>query len=96
MELLAKPPFLPGSGATLMMWWMGGVDYPLVVGGKPGFTLPSSVPIMFELMVLLAKPPFWTNSGPTQKLNAFLDALPLSPYTSAVPWMDVIYEPPRR
>jgi hypothetical protein len=42
------------SGALLMMWWMGGVDYPLVVGGKPGFTLPSSVPIMFELMVLLS------------------------------------------
>jgi hypothetical protein len=41
-------------GAYLMMWWMGGVDYPLVVGGKPGFTLPSSVPIMFELMVLLS------------------------------------------
>jgi hypothetical protein len=42
------------SGAYLMMWWMGAVDYPLVVGGKPGFTLPSSVPIMFELMVLLS------------------------------------------
>ncbi len=42
------------SAAYLMMWWMGGVDYPLVVGGKPGFTLPSSVPIMFELMVLLS------------------------------------------
>jgi hypothetical protein len=40
------------SGATLMMWWMNGVDYPLVVGGKPPFALPPSVPIMFELMVL--------------------------------------------
>jgi len=42
------------SGAYLMMWWMGGFDYPLVVGGKPGFALPSSVPVMFELMVLLS------------------------------------------
>jgi hypothetical protein len=42
------------SGATLMMWWMNGVDYPLVVGGKPPFALPSSVPIMFELMILLS------------------------------------------
>ncbi len=42
------------SGAYLMMWWMNGVDYPLIIGGKPAFTLPSSVPIMFELMVLLS------------------------------------------
>ena len=42
------------SGATLMMWWMNGVDYPLVVGGKPPFALPPSVPIMFELMILLS------------------------------------------
>jgi hypothetical protein len=47
-------------------------------------------------MELLAKLPFLQSSGATQKLNAFLDALPLSPYTSAVPWMDVIYEPPPR
>jgi len=42
------------SAAYLMMWWMNGVDYPLIIGGKPAFTLPSSVPIMFELMVLLS------------------------------------------
>jgi len=40
--------------AYLMMWWMNGVDYPLIIGGKPAFTLPSSVPIMFELMVLFS------------------------------------------
>ena len=42
------------SGALLMMWWMNGVDYPLVVGGKPPSSLPADVPIMFELMVLLS------------------------------------------
>jgi len=42
------------SGALLMMWWMNGVDYPLVVGGKPPSSLPSDVPIMFELMVLFS------------------------------------------
>lgn len=40
------------TGAYLMMWWMGSVDYPIPIGDKPGFSLPSSVPIMFELMVL--------------------------------------------
>ena len=40
--------------AVTMIWWMNGVDYPIVVGGKPPFALPSSVPIMFELMVLFS------------------------------------------
>ncbi len=40
--------------AFLMMWWMNAVDYPLVIGGKPPFSLPSMVPIMFELTVLLS------------------------------------------
>ena len=45
------------SGALLMMHWMNGVDYPLIVGDKPGGgpgALPSMVPIMFELTVLLS------------------------------------------
>ena len=45
------------SGAVLMMHWMNGVDYVLIVGDKPGGapgTLPSMVPIMFELTVLLS------------------------------------------
>lgn len=50
--------FLGGAAgittAVTMIWWMNGVDYPIVVGGKPPFALPSSVPIMFELMVLFA------------------------------------------
>jgi hypothetical protein len=40
--------------AFLMMWWMNAVDYPLVIGGKPPYSLPSMVPIMFELTVLLS------------------------------------------
>jgi hypothetical protein len=42
------------SLAMLMIWWMNGVDYPLIIGGKPGFAPPSMVPIMFELTVLLS------------------------------------------
>lgn len=40
--------------AWLMMWWMNGVDYALVIGGKPPYSLPSQVPIMFELTVLFS------------------------------------------
>lgn len=40
--------------AFLLMWWTNGVDYPIVIGGKPGFSLPSMIPVMFELTVLLS------------------------------------------
>lgn len=45
------------SGAFVMMHWMNGVDYPTIVGDKPAGapgTIPSMVPIMFELTVLLS------------------------------------------
>ncbi len=42
------------SLAWLMMYWMNGVGYPLIVGGKPGGTLPSMIPIMFEVTVLFS------------------------------------------
>jgi hypothetical protein len=49
---------LTGLGlAFVMMQWMNGIDYPLVVGDKPTGapgTLPSMVPILFELTVLLS------------------------------------------
>jgi len=40
--------------ALLMQWWTGAVDYPLVIGGKPLFAFEPSIPITFELAVLLA------------------------------------------
>jgi hypothetical protein len=45
------------SGAFVMMHWMNGVDYVTVVGDKPPGapqTLPSMVPILFELTILLS------------------------------------------
>lgn len=42
------------ASAFLMMWWMNGVDYPLIVGGKPPYSIPTMVPIMFELTVLFS------------------------------------------
>lgn len=50
--------FIAGiSGTTLaflMMWWMSGIDYKIIFGGKPYFNLPPSIPIMFELTVLIS------------------------------------------
>ena len=42
------------SCGWLMMWWMNGIDYPIIVGGKPAYSLPSQIPIMFELTILLS------------------------------------------
>jgi hypothetical protein len=42
------------SAALLMIWWMGAVSYPLVIGGKPLFALEFSIPITFELTVLFS------------------------------------------
>ena len=45
------------SCAFVMMHWMNGVDYPLIVGDKPEGapgTIPSMVPILFELTILLS------------------------------------------
>ena len=40
--------------ALLLQWWTGAVDYPLVIGGKPLFAFEFSIPITFEVTVLLA------------------------------------------
>ena len=46
---------LTGAGsALLMMIWMTVIDYPLIIGGKPFLTLPSYVPITFELTILFS------------------------------------------
>lgn len=42
--------------AVLMMHYMNNMDYPIIIGGKPASlsSIPSMVPIMFELTVLLS------------------------------------------
>jgi len=45
------------TGAVLglgMQYWMNAVDYPLIIAGKPLFSLPANIPIVFESTVLLA------------------------------------------
>jgi hypothetical protein len=46
---------LSGAVAALLtMFWMSAVDYPIVIGGKPLFSFPAYVPVMFEVTVLSA------------------------------------------
>lgn len=40
--------------AQLMMYWMNAVDYPIWVSGKLPYAWPTTIPITFELMVLLS------------------------------------------
>ncbi len=37
-----------------MQWWMNAADYPFLVSGKPFFSLPANIPIMFELTILFS------------------------------------------
>ena len=40
--------------ALLLMWWTMSVDYPMVIGGKPFFSLPAFIPVTFEVTVIMA------------------------------------------
>ncbi len=40
--------------ATLMQVWMLGVDWPMIIGGKPYISIPDFIPVIFESTVLLA------------------------------------------
>src|SRR5262249_35572108 len=42
------------GGAQLMMWWMNAKDYEVWVSGKLPYAWPTTIPITFECMVLLA------------------------------------------
>ncbi len=42
------------ASAVALEYWTSAVDWPLNVGGKPFFSGPAFVPIMFELTILFA------------------------------------------
>jgi hypothetical protein len=39
---------------TWLQWWTGAFDYPINVGGRPLFAVELSIPVMFELTILLS------------------------------------------
>ena len=60
IKMTVLPWIVLGAGLTGLataIWlqlWTNGVDYPLIVSGKPFFSIPANVPIMFELTVLFS------------------------------------------
>lgn len=42
------------AAGTLLTWWTSAVDWALIIGGKPFWSLPAFVPIMFECTILFA------------------------------------------
>lgn len=42
------------TAAATMILWMNGIDYRIIVGGKPPESIPSMVPVCFELTVLFS------------------------------------------
>lgn len=40
------------TGGLLMQWWMNAVDYQYIISGKPMWSLPANIPVIFECTVL--------------------------------------------
>ncbi len=44
---------LGGGFGLWFTWWASAVDWPLIVGGKPMWSLPAFIPVIFECVILL-------------------------------------------
>jgi hypothetical protein len=40
------------GGAMLLQWWTNAFDYPIIISGKPLFSVPANIPVTFELTIL--------------------------------------------
>src|SRR5450432_2192565 len=60
IKMTILPWFTLGAGLTglvtaiTLQWWTNAYDYPWIVSGKPFWSIPANVPVMFELTVLLS------------------------------------------
>ena len=63
--------------AITMQVWMAGIDWPMIIGGKPYLAIPDFVPVTFEFTVLLSAYgmafTFFINCGlgPLKKTDVF-------------------------
>jgi Protein of unknown function (DUF3341) len=42
------------ASAVALIVWTNGIDYPIIIGGKPPISIPSMIPICFELTILFS------------------------------------------
>lgn len=42
------------ASAAGLMIWANGIEYPIIIGGKPPISIPSMIPICFELTILFS------------------------------------------
>jgi mono/diheme cytochrome c family protein len=60
IKMTVLPWIVLGAGLTglataiTMQWWMNAYDYPWLISGKPIWSIPANVPVMFELTVLFS------------------------------------------
>ncbi len=52
--IVAVMALLGITSAIAMYYYMNGLDYAIVIGGKPGFSPPAAFPVYFELTVLFS------------------------------------------
>ncbi len=43
-----------GLAGLVGAWWTNAIDYPYLISGKPLFSLPANIPVIFEMVILLA------------------------------------------
>ena len=60
IKMTRLPWLVFGAGLTgcitgiVLQWWTNAVDYPWIVSGKPFWSVPANIPVIFELTVLLS------------------------------------------
>ena len=42
------------AGGFLLTWWTSVISWPLIIGGKPFFSLPAFIPVIFECTILFS------------------------------------------
>ncbi len=42
------------TAGLILQWWTNAIDYPFIISGKPLFSLPANIPVIFEVTVLFS------------------------------------------